>query len=134
TNRVRAKVFWMATEPLRAGARYRLKLVTQNVECEVVAVGNVVDAATLDAASTDGTELRTNEVGEVTLQTRAPLVMDNHERVPALGRFVLTDTNNLLGGGVISDAFYTQSKAIKSDNIFWSESEITAERRARRNQ
>ena len=134
TNRVRAKVFWMGTEPLRAGARYRLKLVTQNVECEVVAIGNVVDVATLDAASTDGTELRANEVGEVTLQTRAPLVLDNHERVPALGRFVLTDTINLLGGGVISDAIYTELKAVKSDNIFWSESEITAERRARRNQ
>lgn len=134
TNRVRAKVFWMGTEPLRAGARSRLKLVTQNVECEVVSIGNVVDVATLGAAPTDGTELHANEVGEVTLQTRAPLVLDNHERVPALGRFVLTDANNLLGGGVISDAFYTQSKAVKSDNIFWSESEITAERRARRNQ
>ena len=134
TNRVRAKVFWMGTGPLRVGARYQLKLVTQNVECQVVAIGNIVDVATLDATSTDRTEIRVNEVGEVTLQTRAALVLDNHERVPALGRFVLTDADNLLGGGVISDAFYTESKAVKSDNIFWSESEITAERRAQRNQ
>jgi len=134
SNRVHANVFWIGSEPLRVGARYRLKLVTQNVECEVVSVGNVIDAATLDAEPAGRAELRANEVGEVTLQTRAPLVLDNHERVPALGRFVLADANNLLGGGVISDARYTPSNAVKSDNIFWSESEITAERRARRNQ
>jgi bifunctional enzyme CysN/CysC len=134
TNRVHAKLFWIGAEPLRVGARYRLKLVTQNVECEVVAIGKVVDAATLYPASSDRAELRINEVGEVTLQTRAPLVLDNHERVPALGRFVLADANHLMGGGLISGALYTEEKAVKSDNIFWSESEITAGRRAQRNQ
>jgi bifunctional enzyme CysN/CysC len=134
SNRVHAKVFWIGGEPLRVGARYRLKLVTQNVECEVVSVSNVVDVATLDQAATDRAELRINEVGEVTLQTRGPLVLDNHERVPTMGRFVVTDGDNLVGGGIVSGAVYTSAKAVKSENIFWSESEITAERRARRNQ
>jgi bifunctional enzyme CysN/CysC len=134
SNRVHAKVFWIAAEPLRAGARYRLKLVTQDVECEVVAVGNVIDAATLDAGPTDRDQVRANEVGEVTLQTRGPVVLDNHDRVPAMGRLILADGNNLLGGGIISGAVYTERSAVKSDNIFWSESEITAERRAARNQ
>ncbi|MDB6148475.1 MAG: adenylyl-sulfate kinase, partial [Spartobacteria bacterium] len=74
SNRVYAKVFWIGREPLRVGARHRLKLVTQNVECEVVAVGNVIDAAMLDAGPTGRAELHANEVGGVTLQTRAPLV------------------------------------------------------------
>src|SRR5438270_5107408 len=101
SNRVHSKVFWISAEPLRLGARYRLKLVTQNVECEVVTLLNVVDVATLNSAATDRTELRLNEVGEVTLQTRAPLVLDNHARVPTMGRFVLTDGNKLVGGGVL---------------------------------
>jgi len=134
SNRVHARVFWIGREPLRPGAAYRLKLVTQDVDCHVVAVGNVIDAATLDAAATDRAELRRHEVGEVTLQTRAPLVLDNHDRVPALGRFVLADGNNLLGGGIIAGAVYTEASAVKSENIFWSESEITAARRAVRNQ
>jgi bifunctional enzyme CysN/CysC len=133
-NRVYAKVFWIGREPLRVGARYRLKLVTQNVECEVVAVGRVIDAAMLDAGPTGRAELHANEVGEVTLQTRAPLVLDNHDRIPAMGRFILADASDLVGGGIISGARYTASTAVKSDNIFWSESEITAERRALRNQ
>jgi bifunctional enzyme CysN/CysC len=134
SNRVHAKVFWIGTEPLRVGARYRLKLVTQDVECHVVAVGNVIDAATLDSASAERAELRIKEVAEVTLQTRAPLVLDNHDRVPSMGRFVLADGSNIAGGGIVSGAVYTSRKEIKSENIFWSESEITAERRATRNQ
>jgi bifunctional enzyme CysN/CysC len=134
SNRVHAKVFWIGGEPLRTGARYRLKLVTQNVECEVVSVSNVVDVATLDQAATNRAELRINEVAELTLQTRGPLVLDNHDRVPTMGRFILTDGDNLVGGGIVSGAVYTNAKAVKSENIFWSESEITAERRARRNQ
>jgi bifunctional enzyme CysN/CysC len=134
SNRVYAKVFWIGREPLRVGARYRLKLATQNVECEVVAVGSVIDAAMLDAGPTGRAELHANEVGEVTLQTRAPLVLDNHDRIPAMGRFILAEASGLVGGGIISGALYTASTAVKSDNIFWSESEITAERRARRNQ
>lgn len=134
SNRVHAKVFWIGAEPLSVGARYRLKLVTQDVECHVVTVGNVIDAATLDSALTERTELRINEVAEVTLQTRAPLVLDNHDRVPSLGRFVLADGGKLVGGGIISGAVYSSRKEIKSENIFWSESEITAERRALRNQ
>lgn len=133
SNRIHARVFWIGHEPLRVGASYDLKLVTQSVDCEVVALGNVTDAGLLGFASDDRTELRVNEVGEVTLQTRGPVVLDNHDRIPALGRLVLADGGSLVGGGIIFGAVYTAAKAAKSDNIFWSESEVTAERRARRN-
>jgi bifunctional enzyme CysN/CysC len=133
SNRVRARVFWMGREPLVTGARYRLKLVTQDVECEVMEVANVIDAATLDSTPAARSELRTNEVGEVTLQTRGPLVFDNYERIPNLGRFVLAEGGHLVGGGIISGAVYTTRKQIKSENIFWNESDITAARRAARN-
>jgi len=133
SNRVQAKVFWMGQDPLLVSGRYRLKLVTQDVECQVVGVTNVIDAATLDSASVERSELRTNEVGDVTLQTRVPLVFDNHDSVPSLGRFVLADGEHLLGGGIISGAIYTTRQPIKSENIFWNESAITAERRAAQN-
>jgi bifunctional enzyme CysN/CysC len=98
-----------------------------------VAITNVMDAATLASSDSQQSEVRINEVGQVTLQTRAPLVFDNHDRVPSLGRFILADEDHLAGGGIISGALYPGSSAVKSDNIFWSESEVTAERRAQRN-
>jgi bifunctional enzyme CysN/CysC len=135
TNRFHAKVFWITRQPLVTGARYRLGLATQNVECEVAALGSVTDVASLERdAKEQRSELRINEVAIVTLQTRAPLVLDNHDRVPTLGRLVLADDTGILGGGVIERATYTTEKAAKSENIFWNESEITAERRAARNQ
>lgn len=133
SNRLRGKIFWLGREPLSPGRRYRIKLVTQDVECEVVAVNKVVDAATLKSDPIEGSELRLNEVGEVTLQIRAPLVFDNHDRIPNLGRFVLSDGDHLVGGGIVFGAVYTTRKQIKSENIFWSESAITAGRRADRN-
>lgn len=133
SNRIHARIFWIGPEPLRIGARYRLKLVTQSVDCEVVAIANVMDVATLDTTASDRSEVRINEVGQVTLQTRAPLVFDNNDRVPSLGRFILADADHLVGGGIISGALYPGASTVKSDNIFWSESEVTAERRAQRN-
>jgi len=133
SNRLHAKVFWIARESLRAGERYRIKLVTQEVECQVVTLTNVVDAATLGPSSSERFELRANEVGDVILQTRAPLVFDNYDRIPNLGRFVLTDGQKLVAGGTIFGAIYTTRGEIKSQNIFWNESEITADRRAARN-
>jgi bifunctional enzyme CysN/CysC len=133
SNRVRARIFWMGSAPLRVGARYRLKLATQDVECHVVMVGSVMNAATLESAPTERPELRVNEVGEVTLQTRAPLVLDNHDRIPGMGRFVLAENDTLVGGGIVSGGVYPSRGKIKSENIFWSESEITAAGRAIRN-
>jgi bifunctional enzyme CysN/CysC/sulfate adenylyltransferase subunit 1 len=46
------RVFWLGTGPLSISSRYRLKLATQDVECQVVALGKIVDAATLDSDAT----------------------------------------------------------------------------------
>lgn len=79
SNRVRAQGLLDRAEGLRVGARYRPKVVTQNVECEAVALGPVTDVATLHTAAFERSELRINDVGDVTLQTRAALVLDNHD-------------------------------------------------------
>ncbi|MEP6698829.1 MAG: adenylyl-sulfate kinase [Verrucomicrobiota bacterium] len=124
SNRVPAKVFWLGREPLRVGALYRLKLSTQDVECQVIALRHVVSANPLEVV-VGRDELHANEVAEVTFHTRAPLVFDNHDRVPGLGRLVLVDGRDLVGGGVISGAVYSSRLQIKSENIFWDEGTIT---------
>src|SRR5437764_1153939 len=74
-------------------------------------------------------QLARNEVGRLTIQTRAPIVLDNHDRLPPLGRFVLVDDGIICGGGIIHGGVYTDRGAIKSKNIFWSEGKITAQAR-----
>jgi bifunctional enzyme CysN/CysC len=132
-NRFRADIFWLAEAPLRKAAQYVLRLATQEVKCQVVGIEQVMDSATLSISSSASEIVRRNEVGRVTLQTRSPLVFDNHDRVPSLGRFVIVDEGRIAGGGIIFGGVYTSRAEVKSKNIFWSEGKITAQRRAAQN-
>jgi adenylyl-sulfate kinase len=57
-------------------------------------------------------------------------VLDNHERIPKLGRFVIVEHSTICGGGTICGGVYTDRTVAKSKNIFWSEGKITARSRA----
>jgi bifunctional enzyme CysN/CysC len=69
-------------------------------------------------------------VGRVTIQTRSPLVIDNHDRIPNLGRFVIVDDDHICGGGTVFGGVYTDRALAKSQNIFWTGGKITARQRA----
>jgi bifunctional enzyme CysN/CysC len=140
TNRFRADLFWIVREPLRIGKLYDLRLATQEVKCQVVSIDRVMDSSTLEVridppsqgsgAASKREQLERNEAGQLTIQTRAPLVLDNHARVPNLGRFVLVDDGNICGGGTIFGGVYTDRTVTKSKNIFWTEAKITSRARA----
>jgi bifunctional enzyme CysN/CysC len=74
--------------------------------------------------------LERNEIGRLTIQTRGRLVIDNHDRIPNLGRFVIIDDGQICGGGTIFGGVYTDRTVTKSKNIFWTEGKITANARA----
>jgi bifunctional enzyme CysN/CysC len=141
-NRFHADLFWIVHEPLRVGRLYDLRLATQEVKCEVVSIEQVMDSSTLEAkidppsqrsgAAGNPQQLERNEVGHLTIQTRGPLVIDNHDRIPKLGRFVIVDDDQICGGGTISGGVYTDRTVAKSKNIFWVEGKITASARAAR--
>jgi bifunctional enzyme CysN/CysC len=130
TNRFHVDLFWIAREPLRIGHLYELRLATQLVKCQIVSIEQVMDSSTLDTIPSRREELARNEVGRLTIQTRGPLVLDNHERIPKLGRFVIVEDSTICGGGTICGGVYTDRTVAKSKNIFWSEGKITARSRA----
>jgi bifunctional enzyme CysN/CysC len=130
TNRFHADLFWIVREPLRVGHFYDLRLATQQVKCQIVSIERVMDSSTLETKSDGREQLERNEIGRLTIQTRGPLVIDNHERIPNLGRFVIIDDGQICGGGTISGGVYTDRTVAKSKNIFWTEGKITASARA----
>jgi bifunctional enzyme CysN/CysC len=134
TNRIKANLFWMGRKNLEVGPRYRLKLTTQELDCELVSVDRIIDASTLETVGNGSRKfVARNDVAEVTIQTRGPLVLDNHDRNAVLGRFVIMDDRHVAGGGIIFGGVYTDRTKPKSSNIFWSEGDVTAEHRAFRN-
>jgi bifunctional enzyme CysN/CysC len=132
TNRFHADLFWIVREPLRIGHPYDLRLATQDVKCQIVSIERVLDSSTLEPKSDDREQLERNEIGRLTIQTRGPLVIDNHDRIPNLGRFVIIEDGQICGGGTIFGGVYTDRAVTKSKNIFWSEGKITARARAMR--
>ena len=131
-NRFHADLFWIVREPLRVGHFYDLRLATQQVKCQIASIEQVMDSSTLDTNNDAREQLDRNEIGRLTIQTRSPLVIDNHDRIPNLGRFVIIDDGQICGGGTIFGGVYTDRTVAKSKNIFWTEGKITAGARAMR--
>lgn len=130
TNRFHADLFWIVREPLQVGRPYDLRLATQEVKCEIVSIEEIMDSSTLQTKVDQREQLERNEVGRLTIQTRGPLVIDNHDRIPNLGRFAIVDNDQICGGGIIFGGVYTDRQVAKSKNIFWTEGKITARHRA----
>jgi bifunctional enzyme CysN/CysC len=95
-----ARIFWLGRTPLAAGKRYKLKLVTQEVECEIKSLEEVVDASTVRAIE-GADSVRTNDAAKVVIHTRRPVAIDLFERVPTMGRLVLVDGFDVAGGGIV---------------------------------
>jgi bifunctional enzyme CysN/CysC len=95
-----ARIFWLGRTPLAAGKRYKLKLVTQEVECEIKTLEEVVDASTVQAIA-GADNVRTNDAARVVIHTRRPVAIVLFERVPTMGRLVLVDGFDVAGGGIV---------------------------------
>jgi len=133
SNRFKARLFWMGKNPLLIGPRYKIKLTTQEVEGQIASIDKVIDASTLAIVTDERTQIVRNDVAEITLFTRAPVVFDNHDTISSLGRFVIMDDRHVAGGGIIFDGTYTSPTTVASQNLTWSPGNITSAQRALRN-
>jgi bifunctional enzyme CysN/CysC len=137
-NRFKARLFWLGRAPFRKGKVYKLKLATQEVDCEIETIEKVIDASTLETLSRKEKELFVgrHEVAELTLRTKRPVAFDVHSEIVPTGRFVIVDGFEVSGGGIIATDNYPKRSTDghhKSDNIYWSHGKVTAEQRSRRN-
>lgn len=137
-TRFKARVFWLGRSPFRKDRLYKLKLTTQEVDCEIDSIERVIDSSNLETISRRERELFVgrNEVAELTLKTRRPVAFDAHSEIVPTGRFVIVDGFEVSGGGIIAEDSYprrTPDSFQRSDNIFWSQGKVTAAQRARRN-
>lgn len=137
-TRFKARVFWLGRAPFRKGKLYKLKLTTQEVDCEIDSIERVIDSSTLETVSRREREIfiGRNEVGELTIKTRRPVAFDAHSEIVPTGRFVLVDGFEVAGGGIVAADSYprrTPDSFQKSDNLFWSQGKVTGSQRASRN-
>lgn len=97
----KANIFWMGKKALVKGQEYKLKLATQEVECEVCSIVKVIDATTL-ATVENASQVKTNDVAEVIIKTKKQLCFDEFKNNQLTGRFVIVDGYDVCGGGIVS--------------------------------
>ncbi|MDL5052990.1 adenylyl-sulfate kinase [Oscillatoria laete-virens NRMC-F 0139] len=129
-KKIRAKIFWMSRVPFETGRTYRLKLATQDVECELKEVHKVIDASTLDTSGAKTTKVVRNDVAEVDIVLKEPLALDLYSDIAETGRFVLVNRTEVSGGGIVMDV--VEMNQPKSGNITANKTQITYEDRIAR--
>ena len=130
-----AKLFWMGRAPLPVGKRVKLKLTTQEVDCEILSIDRVIDASTLDESAGGAKEILRNDVAEIVLRARQPVAFDPHASIAETGRFVLVDHREVSGGGIVTSPCRpgASETGLKSSNLTWAQGEVLASERALRN-
>jgi bifunctional enzyme CysN/CysC len=134
----KARLFWLGKRPFAKGQAYKLKLATQEVECQIESIEKVIDASTLGTVARQPHEqfVARHEVAELTIHTRKPIAFDVHAEIVPTGRFVIVDGFDVSGGGIVAADNYprrTHDGATKSDHIYWSHGKVTAKQRELRN-
>jgi bifunctional enzyme CysN/CysC len=136
-NQFKARLFWLGRAPFRKGRVYKLKLATQEADCEIESIEKVIDASTLAAvARPPGEEhVARHEVAELTLRTRRPLAFDASSEIVPTGRFVIVDGFDVSGGGIVAADHYprrTPGAPHRAPDLYWAHGKVSADQRARR--
>jgi bifunctional enzyme CysN/CysC len=137
-TRFKARLFWLGKAPFKKGKTYRIKLATQEVDCEIDSIQRIIDSSTLESVQRSNGEVYVgrNEVAELTLKFKRPIAFDPHIEIISTGRFVIVDGYEVSGGGIIAQDNYPRRSSDslqKSDNLYWSQGKVTVEHRTRRN-
>lgn len=134
TDVFRAKVFWLGKKPLKAGARYKIKIANAEAQVDVQTIDQIID--TTDLSHSGAGQVERNQVAEIVLRSKRMLAVDEFTGLPRTGRFVLTDGYDIAGGGIISMEGYADQRDLvtqRSTNITKVEQGISNDERWRKN-
>ncbi len=100
-DQFRARVIWLAPEPLFPGRQYIMRIGMRYVSATVTAIRFKLEVETLAREPAD--ELGVNEIAECNISTAAAVEFDSYEDNPSMGGFILIDrsTNATVGMGMI---------------------------------
>ena len=97
-----ASVFWLGRAPLEVNRTYTLKLATLERDVQVSSITRVLSPVSLEVP-VDRRAIARHEAGEVVLRSARPFVFDVFADVAPLGRFVLLEEHEVVGGGIVVD-------------------------------
>jgi len=100
TKVFRTNIFWLGKNPLRVGNHYKIKLSTYEAVVTVQSIDRIINTDDLSRTEKDIVEI--NEMAEVTFSCREILALDPFNENCKLGRVVIVENHDVVGGGIIS--------------------------------
>lgn len=134
SNVFRANIFWLSDNKLKVGNTYKVRYGTVEARVSVQSIDVMVDTGSLEKHQ-NANEVKRNDVAEITLRARDMLPIDAHDQNDKLGRVVMYEGYDVVGGGLINMEGYPdqrQSAEPKSQNIYKVTHSVTPEMRAER--
>jgi sulfate adenylyltransferase subunit 1 len=99
---ITAQICWMDTTPLVSGKNYTLQHGINDSKAKVVSINSKNDVVKQTVINEGVSELKLNEIGEITIKTAKPIFADKYEYNPANGAFILVDdSNSTVGVGFV---------------------------------
>ena len=132
--RIKANIFWLGKKPFSMDRKYLFKIGTSKVSMQIEKVLRVLNASNLE--SEVKSDVERNEVAECILKLDRPVAFDLAENSDRTSRFVIVDSYEISGGGIISETVSDSQSLLLGQvikrNSKWEQSSISWEERARR--
>jgi len=127
---LRARVCWMADEPLRPGLRYALKHTTRTVRATVQSVHDRLHADTLETEN-EPAALERNDIGSLTMRTSSVVPADRYADNRITGAFILIDehTNDTVAAGLVEEAREVELERQERRDVTWHPSALDRDHR-----
>lgn len=100
---INAQICWMDSNALVAGKNYILQHGVNDCKAKVVALNTKEDVVNQTTIAEGVSELKLNEIGNVTIKTAKPILADTYEYNPGNGAFILIDefSHSTVGVGFV---------------------------------
>ncbi len=102
TSTIKANVFWMSKQDFNINEIITMKISTQEVSAKIEKIEKKINSSTLEEINEEKDKLKNNEVGTMIIKTLSPVVIDDFNYVPELGRFVFEKDMITSAGGIIA--------------------------------
>ncbi len=132
-SQFRVNIFWMGKQPFIKSKNYKLKLFTRQVPVVLSEIIDVLDASELSSIE-NKLQVDRHDVAECILETLKPVAFDDVHQISEMGRFVIVDNYEIVGGGIILAPVFDEesivTNRVRIQNFSWKRSDITPEKRA----
>lgn len=98
----KARMFWLSAAGVKTWEKFLLKCATQEVTAKIGKINKVINSSSLETIVGQTDEIKETEVAEVEILTEQPILVEDYNFIPELGRFVVIKGEDIAAGGIVT--------------------------------